>query len=365
MSIKTIAIAFLLLVSFAGIGLLIAVDKLPSHAHEKFQSQIRALGFTDLTLPAPEKRLSAIRYSNIELDAEGRSVIDTLTVHYGIFDMLFGEKIRRVDIGNFYLSGEINTDGKLSLSGLPNPAALMNLHKSRIQNINLKNMTLSVLTAQLGGIRAAFNIQILNSADEMSWTGNFESVQSQLELIAKITGAMQSDSEWQTDIEIENAKIERDIGKITRMSGMMSLYGNGFDITRITSDMKAGGMTLMDLPWQNVSVSLNGIPAQLNTFISAESIGINGLELGFEGLLKNKTYAWNARLYAPNIQTAIEYLSLQKNFIIPKTLAGDIKTKDEIELEFKRRDNAFVLDIKDAATNTPLKAFTLEQKPDL
>ncbi len=334
-------------------------------AHEKFQGQMRDLGFTNLTLPEPEKRLSAIRYSNVELDTKGRSVLGTMTVHYSVFDILLRGEIKRVDIENFYLSGDLDTQGTLNLSGLPNPAALMKLHQSAIQNINLKNMTLSVLTAQLGGIRTSFNIQILNTPAEMSWTGNIQSIENQLELIAKMTGAMRTQNEWQTEIEVENAKIERDIGKITRMSGMVSLYGNGFDITKIVSDLKAGGMTLMDLPWQNVSISLSGIPAQLNTFLSAESLGINGLELGFEGLLKNQGFAWNARIYAPNIQTAIEYLSLQKNFILPKTLAGDIKTKDEIELEFKRRDNAFILDIKDASTNQPLKSFTLEQKPDL
>ncbi len=351
-----------------GLGFLTssAINFVPNHAHKIFAQRFAALGFSEsITLPEPDKRLSAIRYTNIELDASGRSYIDQMTLHYTIPDLLLGGTFTSLDIKDLFLSGDVNANGDITLSGFENPSALLNINQSHIGIITLKDATLSLLSAQLGGIRIAASMQIKNEDGKTTWTGNLESIQDQLELLAKINGQILNDQDWQNDIEIENAKIERDIGKLTRMSGTASFYGTGKEITKITSDLKAGGMQLMQLPWQNVSIAANGTPSRLTMFISGQSVGINDLELGFEGVLKNKALAWNARIFAPSIKTASEYLSLQNIFIIPKNLLDDIETSGDVELVFTQKEDKAALSIKDATENKTLKTFALEQNDEL
>ena len=338
---------------------------LPTSAESRLTDELRELGFSITQLPKPETRIGGLRYHEIDLDPEGRSYIESLTVHYALWDMLAHKKFKALDLKNIYLSGDLNANNTLNLAGINNPEKLINLNAASFQTVNIQNMTLSLLTAQLGGIRLTGNMQIINEDEEMRWTGFIESKQNQLELIAKLTGSMRPNLEWYTDIEIENGKIENDIGKITRLSGYVSFFGQKTTITKITSDLKAGGMEIMGLPWQNASITANGAPNDLSLFISGRSLGVDELELGFEGKLQNENFLWDARIYAPNIQSAFDYLNLQDNFSIPKTIIKETNIKENAELIFVKRKNNFLLTIKDAQSNKVAKQFLLEQQQPL
>lgn len=366
MPIKKIATIFIsLILVIATIIYGIAFSLIPTNAQKSLKTELQNLGFNIAPLPSPETRIGGLRFHDIDLDPEGRSSIENLTIHYNAWDIITRGTFKALDIQNMVLSGNIDKDGNLSITGMPTPAQIINLKNISTQTINIQNATISLLTAQLGGIRFSIDAQILDKKNEITWTGLLKSEQNQLELVTKMTGSMKHSGIWQTDIEIENGKIERDFGKITRLSGYTSIYADNLIIKKITSDIKSGGMTLMDLPWQNIALTANGTPDKLNIFMSGKSLGIADLELGFEGEINHGNFLWNARIFAPNTRAAFDYLKLQDNFQIPDNIINDNKIDSEIELIFQKRQNDFLLNIRDADNNKTTNQYILKQQSQL
>jgi len=226
--------AILILVIIITMGAAIFLS--PNAVDKSFQNTLKDNGFEITNIGAIEKRIGAIRYTEIALGAEEKSSINTLTIKY---KPLFLNKIKSIKIGQSFLSGNIDIHGKLTINGLKSPQKLTQLTNSSLQNISIQNLNISILSAHFGGIRGTANATAQRKENALIWNGTIDSRQDQLELIAKINAQTNDSGTWVADMDIENAKLERSFGKITRVNGALSINGNKNEWNTAASDIHA------------------------------------------------------------------------------------------------------------------------------
>lgn len=285
------------------------VITLPSRADKTFRKHLETMGFDAATLPEPEKRLHAIRYRDVSFDSEERSAIDAITLEYSLPELLLKGKIDTITLNGVYLSGTFDRTETLTIEGIDKLSPVFSAKKNRFNDLSIKNATLSLLTAQLGGVRIMLDAHLQHEEDGYAITGNIESKQSQFEFFSKLQGKIAPGGAWTADFDIQGAKLERSTFKVTRASGMARLIGTGLQTEEISTQIRAGALTLADTPWQNANITANGAPKDLSIFVEAKSGGnIQDLELSIESLRRNKHFEWSGRVFAPQTHQLKTYL---------------------------------------------------------
>lgn len=326
-------------------------------ADNAFRKHLQAYGIAAAKLPAPAKRIGALRYKNIVLSDEGETSIDVLTV---TFNPLQWKSVKGIDIDGLFLSGELDINGKLSIKGLPEILQLPSI-AGRLEKLSLSDINFSILSAHLGGIRGTANITAHNDEQAFIWTGNVDSQQDQFELIAKFNGQVNKSGRWVNDFEIENAKLERNYGKFTRVYGAATWSGEGQIWQRFETDLNAGGLIANRTAWKNAAITIQSTPKATKSMIAAKSAGIEELELSIDALYKNKALKWNASIHAPTATQLINYFSANNMMpISPETFAS-IRDEKDVTLRLGTKEKNLVYNIKNESQKIDIKG-KIEEK---
>jgi len=258
----TLAIAlFVIFLSVLGFTLTNA----SSHIEESLVKNLQSLNPNLELTYTIDKRYGAMQFKDISFDDE--ALIDMLTIKYSPFGL---KQKHDLKLDGIFLSGEIDINGKLLLNSLKNPKALNAFISRDLDSITINDLNFSLLSADLGGLRGVINITGKQDNDKVTWTGNIDTRQNQLELIATLTGSSDiSLTDWILNFNIDNAKLERNYGKFTRVSGTASLQSAG----TINANLKAGGAMIDGLPWQNARITVLGS-------IKAPTIDIQAMRAG-------------------------------------------------------------------------------------
>lgn len=346
-------------------GGIFIITALPKTADKALRTQLSSIGLTQVTLPAPEIRFGALRYADIPLDKDEKSFIDTLTITYNPLHLITSKHFKQVDIYGLALSGEMNRTGQLTFSGLENLKHLSGT--DAIGTLTLKNATFSILSAHLGGIRLTTDLQTQNKPDgTSSWTGHIQSKQDQLTLIAKLNGKKAAQGKWDSTLEIENGKIERSIGKATRIHGLITMRSDDHAPFYIQGDLRAGGINLHNTPWHNAAITLNGTPNHFKTFTEAKSIGHSGLELSITTLHKDSKSGWNARIHAETLKTLFDYLQAKKRIPAPfsRQDLAPLNTQKHVDITIAKANHGFNLNVQNINENIDIKGTIKPQSRD-
>lgn len=327
------------------------IFKSTDFADTAFRKNLHAYGIDPTMLPAPEKRIGALRYKDIVLSDEGETSIDALTV---TFSPLQWENAQSIDIDGLFLSGELDINGKLSIKGLPTILRLPPITNS-LKKLSFSNINFSILSAHLGGIRGTANISAHNNEQTLIWAGNIDSQQDQLELIAKFNGQLNQSGRWVNDFEIENAKLERNYGKFTRAYGTATWSGENTTWQRFEADLNPGGLIANGTAWKNGAITIQSTPTLTKATIAAKSAGIEELELSIDALYKNKSLKWNASVHAPTATQLINYFSANNMMPVNPDLFASIKDEKDVTLRLGTKNSNLVFNIKNTAQRIDIK----------
>ena len=336
-------ILLILLISIAGLAYFTLI-KSPDLIDNHFQSTLKENGFQIKNIEKIEKRFGVIRYHNITLGEEEKSAIELLDIHY---KPLLLNKIIALKISGIYLSGDIDINGRATIQGIKNGSISIRALNALPAEISLKNINLSFLSAHFGGIRAKANLTAQREKSSLKWNGNIDSRQDQLEIIAKLSGQMNHTGAWLNDIEIENAKLERNIAKFTRTNGQINLEGNTDQWLRLNANLNAGGFITHNTTWQNANINISATPDEKSLLVTAKSSGIPDLELSIETTLdNNKLENWNASIYAPSGKALLDYLSSNQIIKLEANQLPIVNQQKDINLDLEKANRSLIFNLK-------------------
>ena len=327
---------------------------LPGIVAGKFEKKLIQAGVYEQSIASPEKKWGAIRYTNLTIGQDSENAIDTITLHFTAAN-LFSTTLESLEINGLYISGDVDINGNLSIKGLETSPNLKTLASLKARQIHIKNANFSILSAHFGGLRGVVNIYGQREDDAMVWTGNIDSRQEQLELIAKLNAQTNDSGRWIADIEIENAKLERSFGKFTRVSGASQYAGMDDTWQTLNTELNAGGFTAYDTSWQNAAITINATRDNTETYISAKSSGIEGIELNIDADLTLNKIDWNARIYSPTGQKLIQYLSSHNMMPLEKRTADAVADKKGVTVQLKPNKNSLIFRINNQQEELDIK----------
>jgi hypothetical protein len=348
---KTIVkfIGLIAILTILAFGLLL---KSTDFADSAFRNELAKTGIPIVSIPEPEKRVGALRYKNIIFSEEHETSIDTLTITY---TPLNWKQIKTITIDGLFISGELDINNKLTIANTPLFEHIQKLAPGNIESLTANDINFSILSAHFGGIRGTANISATKEQNNLTWTGNIDTRQNQLELIAKLSGQLNESGRWFNDFEVENAKLERSFGKFTRAHGTASWTGEGVDRGALKADLNAGAFIAYDTAWKNASITIETTPQLTKYVIAAKSAGVDELELGADALYKNKKLIWNARIHAPTAEQLINYLSANNLLPVKPEALSELNNKEDTLLQLGTKENSLIFNINNNTKDIDIK----------
>lgn len=315
-----------------------------SSKHEVALPQIfSATGFENVALPKPERERGLVVYKDIPLDPDGFSTIGKMKIEYGL-----SGRMQSVQIENLSLTGELGDDLKITMAGWrkPSPAVFHGL--SSVPNdvrISIQNAQIELLSETHGGIELRLDLEIQPGNDGREFQARLEGAQKQLSYDANVTGLITPSGIWQANIEIEQAKFDLGHLKSTRISGIINITGEKFGHSEVIGNLQAGGLTLLDLPWQNTAITLDGDLERTRMIIGAKSAGVDGMELGLTlgDIQQSAVYAGS--LHCESISDLLQYLKINGALPFEGFPSGSQAETKSLDIEFRGNANAAVFDL--------------------
>ena len=289
--------------------------RLPDMANAYALDSLRAAGFAVPVPPAGDVRYNAARFENIILDAEGFSKIRRLEIRYNPAALVLLKSVSAVKIEGLSLTGDIAENGAITVSGWQQPAQKTDISALHLKSLSVEESNIAFLTRNVGGISVAYDFQLRANGNGAEFRGNAKSSQKHLTFIASATGLVNDKGFWQSDIEIEQGKFEIAPIKASRVNGSITISATEGTAPLITSDLRAGGLTLYDFPWQNASIAIEKQDGTFKILSDMKSVGVDGVELNLQREGQNQDISGS--LQAESLADLAAYL-----------IAGDIAPID-------------------------------------
>jgi len=334
---KLFVFLFVFLMPALGGGAYIAHDKASSLILQKAQQVFTNLGFNEVQLSAPQVKTHQALFSNIKLDKEGFSEIKHILIEYDPITLLTEEKMQAIRIVGATLTGEIkNATSANTTFGIAgwskdtiNPLSL----NQGSTLVELRNCSLTLLTEEFGGIEIKSDLQLRPTAETTDIKGHLDTRQKHFGFDSKISGFLTSPDLWEIDFEINAGRIKLETLSSSRISGNTKITYTPAEGLNIVSKLDAGGLSLLDTPWQNASSTIEYQNGQASVFLGAKSIGVQGMELSLQ-YQPEETPGWTGAINAPNIKTFLTYMDAQNlTFSRDKTF-NKLGNIDNVEIQF-------------------------------
>lgn len=323
---KGLIIASLLL----GLFFLIRACTHSSQSNDDLTSFLMAAGFEDITLPEPVKKGGTLEYTDIALDKDAFSTIGKITIRSG---WMGGWK--SIEIENIDLTGEIKDGLEISIAGWNRDhvnSKKLNLASHPL--LSIKDASIALLSPTVGGIDLKFEAQFRPKGKDWEFQGRLDGAQSQLSYKASANGTLTREGFWQSLIEVEQAKFALGLIKGTRISGQIEISGHSLEDSTILGDLQAGGFNILNLPWENASLTLDGSLAKTGMTISATSAGIEGIEFGLTLESLQTPHIFTGNLHSDFLGTLFDYLDSRKALFIDRKALTPLDKKEVFDIDF-------------------------------
>jgi len=309
------------LLTTAAIGGLTAWQ-LPAIAHNKVEKTFKEMGITK-ELPKPEKRITALRYKEIDLD-DDKDSIETLALSYSFPKILTGQ-FDHIIIDGLALSGEFDQEGAFT-------SQTATLSKIPATRTTLKNANFSTKSPEFGGVIFFGDMELLNAGQTTTLTGTINTDMHHIKLGGKINGQINENGTITGNIAIESGGINRRSFAFSRSNGTANFTFENAKLAHFDLNINAGGFSAYRLPWQNLKLSFDGIKGS----VTAESLGVEGVTLSLNN--DNQDGLWRGTIKSDSALTLEHYLYNQSRF--PDTIisAEMLQNEDPIEVNFTTQD---------------------------
>lgn len=308
---------------------------------------LKNMGFNETTLPAPQIKTHQALFSNIKLDSEGFSAIKYILIEYHPLALLMNQEIDAIHIVGATLTGEIKNatsdNTSVGLAGWNKDTMnITSLHQGSTL-VELRDFSLTLLTEEFGGLEIEADLQLRPTENSTDIKGRLDTRQKYFGFDSKISGFLTSPDLWQVDFEMSAGRIELDTLSSSRISGTTKLSFTAAEGLSIFSKLDAGGLSLLDTPWQNASATIEYQNNQASVFLGAKSIGVQGMELSLQHQ-PEESPGWSGAINAPNINTFLSYMDAQGLVFSRDEAFDQLDDIDNIEIQFTlpKQDSEFV-----------------------
>jgi hypothetical protein len=309
----------------------------PLIASQKTLLSLQMIGLETQYLPAPKTGWGSITYSDAPLDKDGISTVKNITIQYSPFNILLSKQLSLVAFKDLNLFGNW-TPGNvppLDFSGWSLPHSPQKFANIPAQHIRFTDTQLSVLTPGLGGLSLAFDFEGSMHNERLEFQSHLKSAQKYISFSAGANGVIANDFA-NVDLDLDQGKFEvpeADI-KVSRVYGWVN-YTKDKSQNKVMSELNAGGMTLLGLPWQGATaaIELNGTGFTISG--DAKSTGVDGIELSMnlqkEGV---SPLVISGSLHAEKGQLLADYLKEEKIFTLPASEIKTINAAQDLKIDF-------------------------------
>ncbi len=313
-----------------------ALLRAPAAAEEKARASLEILGLDTSFLPAPESKWARIIYKNITLDKDDVSAIGSVDISYNPFSILISRRIDTLAFSGLSVIGEWNRETGLSFSGWKMPSNFQVMSAIPAHRIRFEKARISMLTPEFGGLSLDFDFEGSFNGKKLEFQSNLKSTQRFISFAANASGVIAHDYS-NIELEIDEGKfdvLDADI-RASRGHGWLNYARDKSGAARIMAELRAGGLTVLDMPWQNAAATLELKDDNLKIFSDAKSVGVEGIELGLN-LQKDagKKSMIYGSIHTDNGEAFAGYLEEQKKISLPKADMTIIKHAQQLKTDF-------------------------------
>ena len=329
--------------------------KAPENVENNIRSAFASAGFADVSFGASEKKLGAITYTNLKLDADAFSSIDTLIIRYSPFSLLFGGMLESITLKNVELTGELAANNEITLAGWDKNRLKLNGNTlPKTLSLQIENAQLSLLSEKWGGISLSGDFQFQPGKNKTPFQASIKAAQKQLSASAKMEGQINKDGIWNARTELEQGKFEFENFKTSRLAGLMDINGRGLQTPDIIGELQAGGLNIAGLPWKNGAITLEGKMSEPRMILAAKSAGFEGMELGLNVENLRHPDAMSGQIHIDQLSTAFDYLESQDIQLPKRTTLKNLNEFSDINIKFQQQGD-LIFNIKNELKNIDIK----------
>ncbi|MBG77641.1 MAG: hypothetical protein CL570_01240 [Alphaproteobacteria bacterium] len=265
-----------------------------------------------IALPPAHVGIDFIRFENVSLDPDNINTIKELTFLFTPLGLVQGA-FNKVIIQGADIIASTGTDNTLTLDGWLGTRGIERFLGLRIKSLHLRDAEITILTEEYGGITLYMDMtaSLTSQPHEKplyEFQSRFETQQRYLSLSGTGSGSLSKDF-INAETQFERGKVSiPDLSiDMTRLSGWgRAAYSR--DGLSLFSELRSGGMRLGSLPWQNASMTYKYENNLSEIFLSAHSLGLEGLELA----LTTQGDTPSTRIHTPTQSLWNEYIALNK-----------------------------------------------------
>jgi hypothetical protein len=345
----------ILLISLLAIAGYITSIRIPIIAQNRIEGALSAAGFNAASLPLAKSGISTIVYENIELDAEGFSTLKSLTVEYNPLSIFIQNQIKALKIEGLRLTGEISNNRQLTLAGWQPDTGQKNSslisHLFNVENTTLSDIQISILSANHGGISIQLEGEGVKGDDGIYFNGKLKNTQKEMRYSANINGKISNAQSWQSQIEIENIRLNTPDIKATRASGTVMVQKDVTTPATISGEIRAGNMTLANFPWTSSAITLTGNPTRPGVIIAAKAAGHEDVEVGLSLSDMRNTNELSGYIYSTTLGQLLSYLAAHEALPFDIGVFRDVTDIQDIEIAFEKNNDLIEITSAKTATN--------------
>jgi hypothetical protein len=366
---KTILINIVFVLVLSALIFGIMLFQAPGAAEKKARETLSLLELETSLLPRPQHSWGRIAYNNVSLDKDEISTIKKYEVTYSPFSILISGKLKSVTFENMNLIGEWDpfAPANVDFSGWKslNQRALALLPTEKI---SFQKAKLSVLTPSLGGLSLDFDLEGSYDKNKLEFQSHLSSAQKYISFTGSARGVVTTDY-TNIDVELDEGKFEvpETNIRLIRMHGWFNYTRDRSGAEKTMAELRAGGLTVLGMPWQNASATVELKDGGTKIFSEAKSVGVEEIELGLN-LVQNpgKLVSINGDVHAPSGALLADYIANQTDFPLPAADMTIIKHANELKIDFAYVNGEppklqYRINTMD---NAPVKEINLDHKPD-
>ncbi len=324
-SVLALGIGFVVLSFFLSAGI----------AESKTRSALRTLGFDTEFLPTAESKAAHVTYTDAPLDKDNISTVKNLDASYNPFSILVSRDLTVLAFDQLAVFGEWGP-AALDFSGWSGSTNIFEMFRIPAHRLRFSNASFSVLTPDLGGLSVNIDLEGALSGGKLGFQSHLKSAQKYISFTAGVNGIITPDFS-NIDIEIDQGKFEVPEASVraTRLHGSVNVSKNKSETPVIRADLRAGGLSLLNLPWQNASATLESKDGTLKIDADAKSVGTENIELSLT-IQKGPgaMTAISGSLHADDGAKLVEYLRQQGKFPLTESDIALLKNSKDLKIDF-------------------------------
>ena len=248
----------------------------------------------------------------IVLDKDGFNRIEQIDLHYSLPGFYFQNRIEMVKVlaaDLTYSFDESQTNQKLRrLLSSPAPEWLR-----AVKGLDVQGVRLNLLTQNMGALRVDVE-GVLRGAKPSLQSLQFQikAAQKQLSGILNLSGLIEENRNWHIDASLDDARMDHDQIKVTRVTGQMTLDNAG-ERYYAKSEFNIGGLRGAALPsLTDLAVSYE-LDSSLYKFVLAgKALGHQDIELGLS-YHSHMPGLFRGSIYTPNLTSLLGFYNGSKS----------------------------------------------------